>query len=209
MIIINVNTRKKPRKRIKAVVAAKESTDNNSFEKEMEIRKNRIDTIFKVIYVVAVFFAAIFLSLSSIYTQGLTDVYILEASIAGLLLCLLLYLLVYVFNDLKCIKPRRGEVLGQQYKKTEDSYEFVFTYFVCGGLSSMVLFSLGVALKDSLTKGFFALVFMLCGATASFLWGCFNKKGSKMVSVICCILWTIVAFSFFAILAAPQGSAGA
>lgn len=110
--------------------------EENRFDRETDIREKRIGIVFKVIYVIAAFFAALFTSLSNIREDGLTDVYILEAACTGFLLCLLVYMLVYIFNELKCLKLREEAISSWQYEKTEDSYSFVFTYFTLGSIIS-------------------------------------------------------------------------
>ena len=92
---------KRPTSYNKVTERMKTSKEENRFDRETDIREKRIGIVFKVIYVIAAFFAALFTSLSNIRGDGLTDVYILEATCTGFLLCLLVYMLVYIFNPFK------------------------------------------------------------------------------------------------------------
>lgn len=84
-----VRVKKGKRKRIIATVKPKGSEKESRFDREAEIREKRIGIVFKVIYVIAAFFAAIFTIISGSYASGLTDTYILFACTDGFLLCLL------------------------------------------------------------------------------------------------------------------------
>ena len=169
------------------------SREENRFDRETDIREKRIGIVFKVIYVIAAFFAALFASLSSIREGGLTDVYILEAACTGFLLCLLVYMLVYIFNELKCLKLREEAISSWQYEKTEDSYSFVFTYFTLGSIIS-VLFTIAIGIcEEYLTKDLVAIVVTLCAIAASVIGNVMPKRFDKMCCIIGSALWTIVS----------------
>ena len=171
--------------------------EENRFDRETDIREKRIGIVFKVIYVIAAFFAALFTSLSSIRGDGLTDVYILEAACTGFLLCLLVYMLVYIFNELKCLKLRQEAISPWQYEKTEDSYSFVFTYFTLGSIIS-VLFTVAIGIcKEYLTKDFVAIVVTLCAIMASVIGNMMPKRFYKVCCTIGSALWTIVSAGIF------------
>lgn len=95
---------------------------NCQFNQDADIREKRIGIIFKVIYVIAAAFAALFMSLANMREDGLTDLYIIAAACTGFLLCLLVYMLMYIFNELKCLKLRQDTITAQQFEKTENSY---------------------------------------------------------------------------------------
>ena len=169
----------------------------NRFDRETAIREKRIGIVFKVIYVIAAFFAALFTSLSSIREGGLTDVYILEAACTGFLLCLLVYMLVYIFNELKCLKLREEAISSWQYEKTEDSYSFVFTYFTLGSIIS-VLFTIAIGIcEEYLTKDLVAIVVTLCAIAASVIGNMIPKRFDKVCCIIGSALWTIVSDGIF------------
>lgn len=171
--------------------------EENRFDRETDIREKRIGIVFKVIYVIAAFFAALFTSLSNIRGDGLTDVYILEAACTGFLLCLLVYMLVYIFNELKCLKLKQEAISSLQYKKTEDSYSFVFTYFTLGSIIS-VLFTITIgACKEYLTKDIVAIVVTMCAIMASVIGNVMSKRFEKGCRILSSALWTMVAAGIF------------
>ena len=169
----------------------------NRFDRETDIREKRIGIVFKVIYVIAAFFAALFTSLSSIREDGLTDVYIIEAACAGFLLCLLIYMLVYIFNELKCLKLREEAISLWQYEKTEESYSFVFTYFTLGSILSALLVLTVVKYKACLTKDIVAIVITLCAMLASIMGNLMPKRQKKAFYTLSSGFWTVVAIGIF------------
>lgn len=171
--------------------------EENRFDRETDIREKRIGIVFKVIYVIAAFFAALFTSLSNIREDGLTDVYILEAACTGFLLCLLVYMLVYIFNELKCLKLRKEAISLWQYEKTEDSYSFVFTYFTLGSILSALLVLAVVKYKACLTKDIVAIVITLCVMLASIMGNLMPKQQKKAFYTLSSGFWTVVAIGIF------------
>ena len=192
---------KRPTSYNKVTERVETSKEENRFDRETDIREKRIGIVFKVIYVIAAFFAALFTSLSSIRADGLTDVYILEAACTGFLLCLLVYMLVYIFNELKCLKLKQEAISSQQYEKTEDSYSFVFTYFTLGSIIS-VLFTVAVgALKEYLTKDMVAIIFTLCALSAILIGNTISKRHEKVCYAISSFLWTVATSGIFVAIA--------
>ena len=171
--------------------------EENRFARETDIREKRIGIVFKVIYVIAAFFAALFPSLSNIREDGLTDVYILEATCTGFLLCLLVYMLVYIFNELKCLKLKQEAISAFQYTRTEDSYAFVFTYFTLGRIISALLVMAAVAFKEHLTNDIVAIVVASCVILASVTEVTMSKRFEKGCRILCSALWTIVTSGVF------------
>lgn len=171
--------------------------EENRFDRETDIREKRIGIVFKVIYVIAAFFAALFTSLSSIREDGLTDVYILEATCTGFVLCLLVYMLVYIFNELKCLKLREEAISSWQYEKTEDSYSFVFTYFTLGSIISVLFIITIGACKEYLTKDIVAIVVTMCAIMASVIGNMMPKRFYKVCCIISSALWTVVSSGIF------------
>ena len=179
------------------------SLEETRFYRETDIREKRIGIVFKVIYVVAAFFAALFTSLSVIREFGLSDVYILESVCAGFLLCLLVYLLTYIFNEMKCLKLRQEAISLWQYKRTEESYAFVFTYFTIGSIISVLLaVAIGVY-KEFLTKSIVILVISLGALIACVIGNITAKRLYKTCCVISSVLWTVVSAGFFISIVLP------
>lgn len=197
IFLIETTRPKKSVIRIKAKARANTKNENDRFDRETDIREKRIGIIFKVIYVIALFFAALFTSLSTTRGGGLTDVYILEATATGFLLCLLIYMLVYIFNELKCLKLNSKSITTSQYEKTEESYSFVFTYFTLGSVVS-ILFSVAVGeYKEHLTQDIAALIIALCAGLAIVLGLIPPNKARKVIYAISSILWTVAAIGIF------------
>lgn len=188
---------KRPTSYNKVTERMETTKEENRFDRETDIREKRIGIVFKVIYVIAAFFAALFTSLSNIRKDGLTDVYILEAACTGFLLCLLVYMLVYIFNELKCLKLRKEAISSWQYEKTEDSYSFVFTYFTLGSIISALLAITIGACKEYLTKDFVAIVITLCAILASVTGNMMPRRFYKVCSIISSALWTVVSNGIF------------
>lgn len=183
--------------RPKTAIQSQVVKEENRFTRETDIREKRIGIVFKVIYVIAAFFAALFTSLSGIREDGLTDVYILEAMCTGFLLCLLVYMLVYIFNELKCLKLKQEAISAFQYTRTEDSYTFVFTYFTLGGIVSAFLIMAVVSFKEHLTKDIVAIVVTSCVILASVIGVAMSKRFEKVCRILCGALWTIVVSGVF------------
>ena len=178
-------------------VQAQVVEEEKRFARETDIREKRIGIVFKVIYVIAAFFAALFTSLSNIRKDGLTDVYILEAACTGFLLCLLVYMLVYIFNELKCLKLKQEAISAVQYTKTENSYAFVFTYFTLGSILSVFLvMAVGIG-KEYLTKDIIAIVVISGVIAANAIGTVISKRFEKACRILCSALWTIVAVAVF------------
>ena len=173
------------------------ANDEKRFDRETDIREKRIGIVFKVIYVIAAFFAALFASLSSIRKDGLTDVYILEAACTGFLLCLLVCMLVYIFNELKCLKLKQEAISAWQYTKTEDSYAFVFTYFTLGSMISVFLVMAVGVCKEYLTKDIVAIAITACAVLESVIGIPMSKRFEKVCRILCSALWTIVVTGIF------------
>ncbi len=183
--------------RPQAAIQSQVVEEEKRFARETDTREKRIGIVFKVIYVIAAFFAALFTSLSNIREDGLTDVYILEAACTGFLLCLLVYMLVYIFNELKCLKLKQEAISAFQYTKTEDSYTFVFTYFTLGSIISAFLVMAAIASKKYLTKDIVAIVVTSCVILASVIGVTMSKRFEKGCRILCSALWTIVTAGVF------------
>ena len=165
------------------------------FTREADIREKRINIVFKVIYVIAAFFAAIFTIIAGSYDSGLTDTYILFTSVDGFLLCLLAYMLGYIFNELKCLKLHADGISNDQYQRTEDAYSFIFTYFVLGAVIALIYGSVIGCYHTVLPKMWFPYVVCICSPVAALLGNQLWSKIERASHYISCILWTIVAIS--------------
>lgn len=189
----DVRVRSGKQRKITATAKTANATKNDRFDKEAEIREKRIGIVFKVIYVIAVAFAAVFTIIGESYTSGLSDTYILFACADGFLLCLLIYMLVYIFNELKCLKLNANELSNEQHKRTEDAYSFMFTYFFVGCITAIVVGCVIGYFQEAIPNEWYGYAVIIGTMIAAVLGNQLNKKIERICSCISSILWTIVA----------------
>ena len=144
------------RRKITATVKNETHKNHDRFDKEAEIREKRISIIFKVIYVIAFAFAAVLTVIGESYGNGLTDTYILFACADGFLLCLLIYMLVYIFNaELKEMGRQRALVDLEATSGVVSDAGGIRTSFLTGhrqngqNLSLFLAAELAAVVKDS------------------------------------------------------------
>ena len=193
--IAEVRVRKGKRKRIIATIKAKESAKESRFDREAEIRDKRINIVFKVIYVIAAFFATIFTVIAGSYTKGLSDTYILFAAADGFLLFLLIYMLVYIFNELKCLKLSADALSNAQHQRTEDAYSFIFIYFFLGGAVARLYGCLVCHFSTLISQLWFSYGTAICSIAAALLGNQHKAKYERVCACLSCMLWTVVAIS--------------
>lgn len=182
-------------RKITATAKAEKTKKLDRFDKEADIREKRIGIVFKVIYVIAVAFAAVFTIITESYTSGLTGNYILFACADSFLLCLLIYMLVYIFNELKCLKLNAEALSVYQHKRTEDAYSFVFTYFLLGSITAIICGCVIGYYRDSLPKDWYGYAVVFGSMIAAVLGNQDNKKWERIGSFISSIVWTVVAIA--------------
>lgn len=189
----DVHVKKGKQRKIIATVKTGNSKKADRFDKEAEIRERRISIVFKVIYVIAAFFAAMFTMLAGSYANGLTDTYILFACADGFLLCLLIYMLVYIFNELKCLKLNADALSVEQHKRTEDAYSFIFLYFSLGSVIAIICGCIVGYYRTAIVQEWISYVMGIAVPVAAVLGNQLNKKVERVCSCISSILWTIAA----------------
>ncbi len=181
---------------------AKRKKNNNSvlnerkFNESFAVRKERIGIIFKVIYVIAAFFLASIIALQNNKDAGISTVYIIESCAASFLLCLLVVLMIYVFNELQCLKITEN-VEENQALKTENSYAEIFNYFSVGGATAFLSAFLIEYIKEYLTKEIFSgmvSVFLIGGAVLRFV-SSFTNKWEKARHTANSVVWTLAICS--------------
>ncbi len=183
------------RRKITATVKNETHKNHDRFDKEAEIREKRISIIFKVIYVIAFAFAAVLTVIGESYGNGLTDTYILFACADGFLLCLLIYMLVYIFNELKCLKLNADALSEDQHSRTEDAYSFVFTYFLWGSITAIACGLLVGYYQTEIPKEWYGYAAITGTIVAAVLGNQLNKKLERIGSFISSIMWTVVAIA--------------
>jgi hypothetical protein len=195
--VYKTTVRVKSGKQRKVIATAKVEKAKNldRFDKEADIREKRIGIVFKVIYVIAVAFAAVFTIIAESYARGLTDTYILFACADGFMLCLLIYMLVYIFNELKCLKLNSEALSETQHKRTEDAYSFVFTYFSWGSITAIACGLVVGYYQTEIPKEWYGYAVIIGTMIAAVLGNQFDKKIERIGSLISSIMWTVVAIA--------------
>lgn len=170
--------------------------NERKFNEFFDVRKERIGIIFKVIYVIVAFFLASIIALQSNEDAGISTAYIIESCAASFLLCLLVVLLIYVFNELQCLKITES-VEEKQALKTENSYKEIFNYFYVGGTTAIVSALLVEYIKIYLSKEILAViacVFLVGGMVLRFI-GNLTDKYEKARHTANSIVWTLAICS--------------
>lgn len=170
--------------------------NNQKFNDSFDIRKERIGIIFKVIYVIAAFFLAGIIALQGNEDTDVSTVYIIGSCAVSFLLCLLFVLLIYVFNELQCLKITEN-IEENQANKTENSYKEIFNYFNVGGITAIISAILVDCIKSYLSKEILAVivcVFLVVGMVVRFI-GNLTDKYEKARHTANSIVWTLAICS--------------
>lgn len=134
---------------------------NDDYSKTVEIREKRIGIIFKIIYVFAIFFATIFFDMSMIFKDGLNEIYIVETCIISFLLIVMLYMVFYIINEMKCLKINYESLPDDRKKSTEESYEKIFSSLKYVGIFAFVFTIIAFILKNYITLEFLRWTFII------------------------------------------------
>ncbi len=188
-------------KKGKVTLIRKTSQDVNiseDFTNTIDIREKRIGIIFKVIYVIALFFASSFMLVASESGKGLSLSYIMYICVTAFLLCLLLRMIVYIFNELKCLKIGGKDVPDKQMCKTEESYSRIFNYFVVGGIASISSAILLNFFRGNMTQDILIYIFSGSIIGGSVFGNMDIKKYVQILQSISSIFWTIAIIAMFA-----------
>lgn len=170
--------------------------NERKFNEFFEIRKERIGIIFKVIYVIAAFFLASVMALQGNEDAGISTVYIIESCAASFLLCLLVVLLIYVFNKLQCLKITES-VEEKQALKTENSYKEIFNYFSVGGVTAVLSAFFIEYAKEYLTKeilSWLLCIFFFVGMAIRIA-GSFINRYEKARHSVNSVVWTLAVYA--------------
>ncbi len=186
------------RQTIKVKVKKKEGKQAQSESKEtFDIREKRIGIVFKILYVVAAFFAAVFKLMADGMRKGLEGNHILYACLAAFLLCLLIKMIVYIFHELKCFKISNS-VSKKQIQKTNRSYSASIDYFYYGGIVAVIA-SISLEYYKHIVTQEFAAYMMAFGVAATVLAPIGECSENNRCRKICAAVKSLGGF--FAILA--------
>ena len=156
---------------------------------DFEIRDKRIGIIFKVIYVVAAISTTLFIYIQRDMSGNNAIVY---AGILSFLFWILLNLLFYVFNELKCLKIGSDSIDQRQFTTTEDSYSFIFTYFHVGVYIHLVLILTTGIVGSHLTDSVVKVVILLSIVIASVVYNIRSKN--KAIKIIAFSLYSTASY---------------
>ena len=172
-------------------------SDSEAYIKTVEIREKRIGIVFKVIYVIAIFFAAVFIELGAAFGGGLTDVYIIEACVASFLLIIMFYMVGYIINEMRCLKLNQTELIDRQIYITEKSYTNIFTSLYCSGITALLCVAISLNTKNYISNQNITSVFLV----TLVIWLIVlllstekntNTKIKSIMGGICCVFATIM-----------------
>lgn len=186
----------------KDVPIEKKGDDTNTLEKYMhsiDIREKRIGIVFKVIYVFAIFFATLFLMISDDTGEELSTIYTIEVCLTAFLFCLLIKMIVYIFNELKCFKLYAEELSQQQIAKTEESYARIFSYVLIGGITGLVITMVIGYINVYITQNTLRGIFMIGIILGLLIDNAQFKKYEQLWKTVSDIIWTIVIISVMVI----------
>lgn len=203
------NNRKTVKVRVKKNEEIAQKSDSfDLFMKTFDIREKRIGIVFKVIYVIAALFASVFLLVANGAGKGLSGSYIAYVCLTVFLLQLLYRMIVYIFNELKCLKIRdeiidekEEEAIKKQIRKAEDSYTRIFSYFTAGGAMSIVA---GVALlyaQEVVTKDILLLISVIGIIIGAVMGNACYKKHIHFWQSLCSMIWIVALVALMAAMA--------
>ena len=189
-----------------APVMAKEIDVNREeqYSKAIDIREKRINIVFKTIYVFAIFFAVIFVDMGNRVGKAVDIVYMCEACISAFFLILISYMVLYIINEMNCLKLYADDLSKNQIEITERSYSNIFSALTLSGLTSVLCF-LGFAYgKDALTAQLTVSIFvalLMLRMLLLTIGTCFKDKKKRIIEhcVGCIIITVAIAFMFYGV----------
>lgn len=183
-----------------SVSIGKTVSDSEAYAKTVEIREKRIGIVFKVIYVVAIFFAAVFVDMGTSFGKGLTSAYLIEVCAAAFLLMMLFYMVAYIINEMKCLKLTETDLPQRQTDATEKSYTNVFSYLYVAGFTAVIGVALGANFMGLITSELIASAFVAFVIVWIVLLGLQNflkGKAKDAVGALCCFSATAMLIFLF------------
>lgn len=206
MVIVKVAKKKNKPDKLKHRKSGKSISgkvnDIESYSKTIDIREKRIAIVFKVIYVLAIFFAATFTALSSFFGKGITSSVLAFAGASTVLLVVLLYMVGYIINEMKCLKLSPNDLLQSQIDRTEESYSQIFSSLKTSGATVTACFCFGLYWPNYLNTTTLTYIFTISMCFWFAIYGfrfLLDKtiKERHCVSVMYCVSATIGVLSLF------------
>ena len=196
----NKNSKVTLKKQTNDIVApGKAVSDSQEYKDTVEIREKRIGIVFKVIYVVAIFFAAIFLDIGKTFGSGLTYAYIFEVCAASFLLVMIGYMVFYIINEMKCLKLNATDLPKIQVDITEKSYSKIFSNLYVSGITSLLCLCAGIEKLEKINQSWLIGIFLIAFLAwlGSFVAQAYtkNKVAGIILQGVSCITVTIMIIS--------------
>lgn len=193
--------------RTKIKVKRKDSATNDpismhseEFKRIVDTRKERVNIVFKIMYVFAIFFGAIFLEVSRTASLGVTNIYIFESGIAAFLLTMLIYLIIYVIAEMRCIKIDENMVKKSDVIAAENCYDNLFNCLVVSGAVVVSAIAILIEFSKLITTTVLVCIFIGLVILLSVLFGVsgyLKGKGKKVICLINCIFLSLLLVCFF------------
>ena len=196
----NKNSKVPQKKQTSDIVApGKAVSDSQEYKDTVEIREKRIGIVFKVIYVIAIFFATIFLDIGKTFGNGLTNAYVLEVCAASFLLVMIGYMVFYIVNEMKCLKLNATDLPKLQVDMTEKSYSKIFSNLYVSGITSLLCLWAGIENLEKINQSWLVGMFLIAFLAwlGSFVAQVYtkNKVAGIILQGASCITVTIMIIS--------------
>lgn len=174
------------------------------YSKAIDIREKRINIVFKTIYVFAIFFAAIFVDMGNRVGKVIDVIYMCETCISAFFLVLISYMVLYIINEMSCLKLYADDLSENQIEITERRYSNIFSALTLSGFTSILCFLGFVYGKNTLTAQLTVSIFVALLILRMILLtiGTFVKDKKKRIIEHCvgCIIITFaIAFMFYGV----------
>ena len=127
---------------LETITPKPEAEFNEDFVKTFDVREKRIGIVFKIIYVFAIALGTVFMDYVKRYELGLDVVYIAESCLMSFLLVMVVSLIVYIINEMKCMRVSTkitDREIKKQNDKTEIYYSNIFSCFMLSGITAIVV----------------------------------------------------------------------
>lgn len=120
------------------ILLEKTEIDNETYRKTIEIREKRIGIVFKVIYVFAIMFTGVFLDITSKHSRGLSKLYGIECCVAAFLFVMIVSMVLYIIDEMKCMRLKATDLSSEQISNTERSYSNIFYSLYIDGAACLL-----------------------------------------------------------------------
>lgn len=138
-----------------------EPSISNEYKETIDMREKRIGIIFKVIYSFAILFGAIFLDISKRNFVKEFYLYSSEACVLAFFLVTIIFMIMYIFTELKCMKILTGMVTKEQTQDTERAYSLIFFVFPIALLTSLITFMIIINVDETVLFKVFVQYFVV------------------------------------------------